>query len=175
VRVSNPFVAERGGRSSFTPTRWREAHHEAMADQFDSKTILRLLVPTILLIFFAVIGLTASLCNSAGGKEALQPVNLGINGSDDVPECNESMSVMRSLLHVSVKELISTSQLNRSIPARGQRNEEIRLGGIQLISFLCGYFFRSTQWERRDQWNCERGCSTNSIEHGLCPEQASHS
>ena len=128
-----------------------------MADQFDSKTILKLFVPTILLIFFAVIDLTASLCNSAGGKESMQPVNLGINGSDDVPECNESMSVMRSLLHVSVKELISTRQLNRSIPARGQRNEEIRLGGIQLISFLCGYFFRSTQWERERSMELRAG------------------
>jgi hypothetical protein len=60
--VSAPDIRGRERGSKFIhPTRWREAHGEAMADQFDSKTILRLFVPTILLIFFAVIGLTASL------------------------------------------------------------------------------------------------------------------
>jgi hypothetical protein len=35
-----------------------------MTDQLDSNTILRLLVRTVLLTFFAVIGLTISLCGT---------------------------------------------------------------------------------------------------------------
>jgi hypothetical protein len=53
-----------GSQTVYPPSFWKAISGEAMADQLDSNTLLRLLVRTILLTFSAVVGLTVSLCDT---------------------------------------------------------------------------------------------------------------